>query len=54
MAGIAQELEFVAMKAVVSVGEDVKQGNGGRNGEQDWPLGFGLGGGRVGRFEVSD
>ena len=54
MAGIAEKLEFVAMKAVAAIGEDVEQGNGGGEGEKEWPLGFGPGGGRVGGFGVSD
>ena len=41
MAGIAEELEFVAMEAVAAVGEHVEQGDGGGEGEEEWPLGFG-------------
>ena len=38
MARIAQELEFVAVKAVAAVGEHVKQRDGGGNAKQNRPI----------------
>jgi hypothetical protein len=45
MAGIAEELEFVAMEAVTAVGEDVEKRDSGGKAEEKRPLGLALGGG---------
>ncbi len=34
MAGVGEELEFVAMEAVAAVGEEMKEGDGGGDGEE--------------------
>ena len=41
MAGIAEELKFVAVKAVAAVGGDVEQRDGSGDGEQDRQVGAG-------------
>ena len=45
VAGIAEELEFVAMESIAAVGEDVEQRYSGGQAEEKRPLGRALGGG---------
>ncbi len=46
MAGVGEELKLIAMKAVAVVGEEMKQRDGGGDGDEDGEVGLGGSGGR--------